>query len=105
MFIQLTRVFLYIQLYKHLHHNHRLQLHRKPIVPHDNLLKPPPGKALIKLGKLGVLLGNKVIQLVDTLDLLIANGAISEVFLPSRSARLSRFPAVALNVPSLIIGE
>lgn len=91
--------------YYNFNHNPRLQLHRKPIIPHNNLLKPPPCKALVKLGKLGVLPGNKVIQLVDTLDLLIANGAISEVFLPSRSARLSRFPAVALNVSSLIIGE
>lgn len=59
----------------------RLQLHRKPIVPDDNLLKPTPCKALIELGKLGVLLENKVIQLIDTLDLFVTDGGVGEVLL------------------------
>lgn len=56
---------------QNLNNNPRLQLHRKPIVPDDNLLKPPPGKALVKLGKLRILLLDELVQLVDTLDLLV----------------------------------
>ena len=63
--------FVHIQKsYFNLHHNPRLQLHRKSIVPDYNLLKPPPRKALVKLG-----------QLVDTLDLLVTNGGVGEVLL------------------------
>lgn len=54
-----------------INYNPRLQFHRKPIVPDDNLLKPPPGKALVKLGQFGILLLNELVQLIDTLDLLV----------------------------------
>lgn len=67
------------------HHNlyphSRLQLHRKPIVPHGNLLKPPPGKALVKFCKLGILLLDEIIQLVDTLDLFVTDSGVGEVLL------------------------
>lgn len=68
-------------LYQHLNPNPRLQFHRKSIVPDDNLLKPPPGKALVKLGKLRILLLNEIIQLVDTLDLFVTDGGVGEVLL------------------------
>ena len=61
--------------------NSRLQLHRKPIVPDDNLLKPPSRKALVKLGKLRILLLNELVQLVDTLDLLVTDGGVGKVLL------------------------
>lgn len=59
----------------------RLQLHRKPIVPDDDLLKPPPGKALVKLCQFGILLLNELGQFVDTLDLLVTDGGVGEVLL------------------------
>lgn len=64
-----------------LNNNPRLQLHRKPIVPNDNLLKPPPGKALVKLGHLRILLLDELGQLVDTLDLFVTDGCVDEVLL------------------------
>lgn len=74
--------FVHIQKsYFNLHHNPRLQLHRKSIVPNDNLLKPPPGKALVKLGKLGILLLDELVQLIDTLDLFVTDGGVGEVLL------------------------
>lgn len=74
--------FVHIQKsYFNLNNNPRLQLHRKPIVPNDNLLKPPPGKALVKLGKLGILLLDELVQLVDTLYLLVTDGGVGEVLL------------------------
>lgn len=74
--------FVHIQKsYFNLNNNPRLQLHRKPIIPHNNLLKPTPSKALVKLGKLGILLLDELIQLVDTLDLFVTDGGVGEVLL------------------------
>lgn len=67
--------------YFNLNNNSRLQLHRKPIVPDDNLLKPPSRKSLVKLGKLRILLLDELVQLVDTLDLLVTDGGVGEVLL------------------------
>lgn len=49
----------------------RFQFNGNTIIPDYNLLKPPPGKALIKLGHLRILLLNELVQLIDTLDLLV----------------------------------
>ena len=67
--------------YFNLNNNSRLHLHRKPIVPHDNLLKPPPGEALVKIGKLRIPLLNELVQLIDTLDLFVTDGCVDEVLL------------------------
>ena len=67
--------------YFNLNNNSRLHLHRKPIITHDNLLNPPPRKALVKLGKLGILLLDELVQLIDTLDLLVTDGCVDEVLL------------------------
>ena len=48
---------------------------------HNNLLKPPPGKALVKLGKLGILLLDELSQFVDTLDLFVTDGGVGNVLL------------------------
>ncbi len=71
LFVDLLLYFFLLQNIKVPHHDFyfypRLQLHRKPIVPYDNLLKPPPSKALVKLGNLGILLLNELVQFVGTL--------------------------------------
>ena len=59
----------------------RFQFNGNTIIPDYNLLKPPPGKALVKLGKLRILLLNEIIQLVDTLDLFVTDGGVGEVLL------------------------
>lgn len=59
----------------------RFQFNGNTIIPDNNLLNPPPGKTLVELGKLGVLLENKVVQHVDTLDLLVTDGCVGEVLL------------------------
>jgi hypothetical protein len=61
--------------------NSRFQFNDTVVIPDDNLLKPPPCKALIKLGKLGILLLYELVQLIDTLDLFVTDGGVGEVLL------------------------
>lgn len=61
--------------------NSRFQFNDTVVIPHDNLLKPPPGKALVKLGHLRILLLDELGQLVDTLDLFVTDGGVDEVLL------------------------
>ena len=56
MFFGFTQLFFRPCLSFNIDLNSRLQLHRKPIIPHNNLFKPPSCKTLVKLGKLGILL-------------------------------------------------
>lgn len=61
--------------------NSRFQFNDTVVIPDDNLLNPPPHKALVKFGKLRILLLYELIQLIDTLDLLVTDGGVGEVFL------------------------
>ena len=59
----------------------RFQFNGNTIIPDYNLLKPPLGKALVKLGQLGILLLDELVQFIDTLDLFITDGGVGEVLL------------------------
>lgn len=72
---------MYIKLYLNINTDVRFQFNGNTIIPHNDLLKPPPGKALVKLGQLGILLLNELGQFVDTLDLFVTDGGVGEALL------------------------
>ena len=61
--------------------NSRFQFNDTVVIPADNLLNPPPHKALVKFGKLRILLLYELVQLVDKLDLFVTDGGVGEVLL------------------------
>ena len=61
----------------YVHFKSRFQLDRIMFLINCNLLYPPSNQSLIKLGQIGSLPADKILQFVNTADLLVAGGGVA----------------------------